>query len=75
MASAASKAVENNHYKLRRAAQALIKNHTTIVTSGSGMLADSGVPILRGTAGIWKNFPVLKKNKITFEKINTHSFF
>ena len=54
------------------AAQALSKNHAVLVLSGSGMLADSGVEPLRGTAGMWKQYPVLKKQGLVFEHL-THS--
>jgi NAD-dependent SIR2 family protein deacetylase len=39
------------------------------------MLADSGVPPLRGTAGLWKQYPHLRKQGVTFEKIwNDNTF-
>lgn len=31
------------------------------------MLADSGVPPLRGTLGLWNNYPALKQQGIPFE--------
>lgn len=60
---------------IRKAVGALQKNHSIIVTTGSGMLADSGVPPLRGTAGLWKQYPNLKKKGITFEMLWNDSTF
>jgi NAD-dependent SIR2 family protein deacetylase len=54
---------------VRKAVGALTKNHSILVTSGSGMLADSGVPPLRGTAGLWKQYPNLKKKGLSFDKL------
>jgi len=54
---------------VRKALAALQKNHSILVTSGSGMLADSGVQPLRGTAGVWKQYPRLKKEGIKFEHL------
>ena len=45
------------------------------MTSGSGFTADSGVPVLRGTSGLWRQYPALKKLKIRFEELNEASFF
>ena len=60
---------------IRKALGALQKNHSILVTSGSGMLADSGVVPLRGTAGLWKQYPGLKKQGITFEQMWNDSTF
>ncbi len=43
--------------RIKLAAQAIHKNHALLVTTGSGMMADSGVPPLRGTAGLWPQYP------------------
>lgn len=61
--------------KVNKAAQALLKNHTVFVTSGSGLAADSGLPIFRGTAGLWKHYPSFKKDKITFDDFVKAEFF
>jgi NAD-dependent SIR2 family protein deacetylase len=47
----------------------LKKNHAILVVSGSGMLADSGIEPFRGSVGMWKQFPVLKKQALTFESM------
>ena len=49
--------------KLKKAAQAIIKNNSLLITSGSGMAADcqlrgksfegDGMPVFRGTYGLW----------------------
>ena len=33
------------------------------------------IPILRGTHGLWKHFPVLKHDLVTFEDFVAESFF
>ena len=62
-------------YKMRKAAQALLKNHTILVTSGSGFAADSGIPTFRGTYGLWKHYPILKQQKIFFDDLVQEKFF
>ncbi len=54
---------------IKKAAQAIKKNHVLFVTTGSGMGAESGIEPIRGTYGLWKQYPVLKKEKLTFERI------
>lgn len=46
-----------------------------LIFSGSGMSADSGLPIFRGENGFWSSYPDLKNKEITFEDIaNPQSF-
>jgi NAD-dependent SIR2 family protein deacetylase len=52
-----------------------MKNHTIFVTTGSGLTADSGIPTLRGTAGLWKHYPAFKQDKITFDDFVKTEFF
>ena len=71
--------------KLKKAAQAIIKNNSLLITSGSGMLADcefdgksfkgEGMPIFRGTYGLWKHYPTLKRRLIGFDEFITEDFF
>ena len=60
---------------IKKAAQAIKKNHSLFVTTGSGMLAESGVEPLRGTYGLWKQYPVLQKMGQTYEKLNSLETF
>ena len=68
--------------KLKKAAQAIVKNNSILIASGSGMAAESKVvaqkgwnpvdgkyeiPTFRGTYGLWKHFPALKRHLIGFE--------
>lgn len=73
--------------KIRRAAQAIIKNNSLIIASGSGMTAEcplipdsptyegNKIPILRGTHGLWKNYPAMRKKMILFDDLVESSFF
>lgn len=40
-----------------------------IITAGSGMGADSGLPTFRGNEGFWKAYPKLGNKKISFAQI------
>lgn len=70
--------------KLRKAAQAIVKNNGLLITSGSGMAADCRVdsksyhgdrlPFFRGTHGLWSTFPVLKKKLFSFDDFVTEDF-
>jgi hypothetical protein len=33
------------------------------------MAADSGIPALRGTYGLWKNYPAFRKQNIIFDDL------
>ena len=71
--------------KLRKAAQAIVKNNSLLITSGSGMAADcelggksfegDSLPIFRGTRGLWKHYPVLKQKLIGFDEFIEEDFF
>ena len=71
--------------KLRKAAQAIIKNNSLLITSGSGMAADcqlsgksfegDSLPVFRGTHGLWKHYPVLKQKLIGFDEFIEEDFF
>lgn len=74
--------------KFKVAAQAIIRNNTLLVCSGSGMTADCSVPyfetsvdekpkipIIRGTVGLWKHFPAFRKQMLTYENLIEASFF
>ena len=61
--------------KLSKAAQALKKNHSLLVTSGTGMAAESGVPSFRGTKGLWERFPKLREHKVYFDDLVEEDFF
>ena len=76
---------------MKKAAQAILKNHSLVICSGSGMTADctlrpnhvwskdqtnfDKIPIFTGTKGLWKHYPVMRKNGILFEEFMTESFF
>ncbi len=55
--------------KINKAVSAILKNHAILVTSGSGITVDSGLPFLRGTLGLWRNYPIFKKKRITFDDL------
>lgn len=73
--------------KLIKSSQAILKNSTLLICSGSGMTADCSlegdspsfegntVPIFRGTAGLWKNYPVMRRNLVLFDEFVKESFF
>ena len=71
--------------KLKKAAQAIVRNNSLLITSGSGMAADcklvdrngklltktcekNYIPTFRGTYGLWKEYPVLRKELISFDE-------
>lgn len=46
-----------------------------LVTAGAGMGVDSGLPDFRGTEGLWRAYPALKRAKLSFEDMaNPMSF-
>ena len=78
--------------KLKKAAQAILRNNSLLVASGSGMAADCElvdkagrvidksyekdyVPTFRGTYGLWKEYPVLRRQLISFDEVVEESFF
>jgi NAD-dependent SIR2 family protein deacetylase len=74
--------------KLIKASQAILKNTTLIVSSGSGITADcvldgglspswegDKVPVFRGTFGLWKQYPALRKKLLLFEELVEENFF
>jgi len=58
-----------------KAAKAIEKNHSVFVTTGSGMLADSGFVPLRGTRGMWREHPILKRQGVTFDDVVREDYF
>ena len=46
--------------KIRQAVEAIRRNHSILVTSGTGMTVDSGLPYFRGSIGLWRNYPIFK---------------
>jgi len=73
--------------KLKKAAQAILKNHSLLICSGSGFTADCQldgespsyeghhVPVFRGTRGLWREHPALRNQMVTFDNLQEHSFF
>jgi len=58
-----------------KAANAIQKNHSIFVTTGSGMLADSGFTPTRGTRGMWQELPILKKQGLRFDDMVREDMF
>ena len=46
-----------------------------IITAGSGMGVDSGLPDFRGDTGFWKEYPVIKNLGISFEDMANPKWF
>ena len=77
--------------KLRKAAQAILRNNSLLITSGSGMAADCPlfendkvinrsyekdyIPTFRGTYGLWREYPVLRRKLISFDELVEENFF
>ena len=71
--------------KLKKAAQAILKNNSLFITSGTGMAADcqmkgfsyegDSIPTFRGTYGLWKNYPTLKRKLVGFDDFVTEDYF
>jgi NAD-dependent SIR2 family protein deacetylase len=49
-----------------RAARALERAHTLLVTAGAGMGVDSGLPDFRGDQGFWKAYPMYERLGLSF---------
>lgn len=73
--------------KFKRASQAIHKNNALLVCSGSGMTADcpllpkspsyegNCLPIFRGTAGLWRQYPKFRQELVLFDDLVEASFF
>ncbi len=46
-----------------------------LITAGSGMGVDSGLPDFRGTAGFWKAYPVIKNLGYSFSEMANPAWF
>jgi NAD-dependent SIR2 family protein deacetylase len=51
---------------IRRAAEAIGRAKTLIITTGAGMGVDSGLPDFRGEKGFWKAYPMYERLGISF---------
>ncbi|MGZ8429763.1 MAG: NAD-dependent deacetylase, partial [Candidatus Deferrimicrobiaceae bacterium] len=50
----------------RRAADAIGRADTLVVTAGAGMGVDSGLPDFRGERGFWNAYPMYERLGISF---------
>lgn len=50
----------------RRAARALERARTLVITAGAGMGVDSGLPDFRGDQGFWKAYPMYERLGLSF---------
>ncbi|MGA7779096.1 MAG: Sir2 family NAD-dependent protein deacetylase [Paraburkholderia sp.] len=46
-----------------------------LITAGAGMGVDSGLPDFRGTEGLWREYPALKRAKLAFEDMANPTSF
>ena len=60
---------------LARAADWLRRADALLVCAGAGMGVDSGLPDFRGTAGFWRHYPALGRERIPFESIANPTAF
>ncbi|TEB16362.1 NAD-dependent deacetylase [Pelotomaculum sp. FP] len=58
-----------------KAAQALKKARTLVVTAGAGMGVDSGQPDFRGDRGFWKAYPMYERLGLSFVDAANPSHF
>jgi len=58
-----------------KAAQALKKARTLMVTAGAGMGVDSGLPDFRGDRGFWKAYPMYERLGLSFVDAANPSHF
>jgi len=71
--------------KLKKAAQAILKNNSLFITSGTGMAADcslkgksfegESIPSFRGTHGLWQNYPAMRNKLVSFDDFVTEDYF
>ena len=55
--------------RLAHAAHLIGEADALIVAAGAGMGVDSGLPDFRGSAGFWKAYPALGREKVDFQSI------
>jgi NAD-dependent SIR2 family protein deacetylase len=61
--------------ELVRASTAIKNAKALIITAGSGMGVNSGLPDFRGTQGLWRAYPPLKKFNLELASMSTPRFF
>lgn len=66
---------EGNTGKIERIARMLVKSRNTVVFTGSGISAESGVPTFRGRDGLWKKYNPEKVASISGFKKNPDDFW
>lgn len=65
----------NPHLTLLRAATAILKADTLLITAGAGMGVDSGLPDFRGPQGFWKVYPQYAAERLSFSDLANPMWF
>lgn len=60
---------------IKRAAELFAKCDSLLITAGSGMGVDSGLPSFRGKSGFWKLYPALAESQRGFSDVATPEMF
>lgn len=63
------------HLTLLRAATAILKADTLLITAGAGMGVDSGLPDFRGPKGFWKVYPQYAAARLSFSDLANPMWF
>ena len=59
----------------KKIAEAILANDAILITAGSGIGVDSGLPDFRGKDGLWKAYPYFKEANMTFREAANPYFF
>lgn len=68
-------ATETIEQKITRAANIIREADGILIAAGAGMGVDSGLPDFRGDQGLWKAYPKLGQNRISFVEIANPNAF
>ena len=60
---------------VERAAEAIGRARSLLVTAGAGMGVDSGLPDFRGPEGFWKAYPMFRQAGLRFEQLANPRWF
>ncbi len=61
--------------KLEEIKQIINQSEAILITAGSGMGVDSGLPDFRGKDGFWKAYPMASKLNLSFEELANPKWF
>ncbi len=75
MAQAGDNSADEIQAAIERAAAAIRSANSLLITAGSGLGVDSGLPDFRGDAGFWKAYPPFERLGLTFSDLANPIWF